>query len=229
MTNRVVALLPMKAHSARVKSKNFTTFAGKPLYQWMLSKLVAMDELDAIYINTDAHAELSAAGFEKFETRGKVVLRKRPDTICGDHVSMNLIIADDLANVDADTFVMTHTTNPLLSKDTVRRALTAYNEAVAAGTGDSLFTINRIQTRFYRADGSPVNHDPENLIRTQDLEPWFEENSNLYIFNHDSFAATNARIGQKPVLFETPRLESLDIDGPDDWILAESVAKGQQT
>ena len=140
MVSRVVALLPMKAHSARVKSKNFATFAGKPLYQWMLSKLVAMDELDAIYINTDAHAELSAAGFDTFETRGKVTLRKRPDEICGDHVSMNLIIADDLAHVDADTFVMTHTTNPLLSTDTVRRALAVYSEAVAAGTGDSLFT-----------------------------------------------------------------------------------------
>ncbi|MEL6644964.1 MAG: acylneuraminate cytidylyltransferase family protein [Pseudomonadota bacterium] len=228
MADRIVALLPMKAHSARVKSKNFAIFAGKPLYQWMLSTLIAMDEIDEIIINTDAHAELDAAGLGALNTRGKVRLRERPAEICGDHVSMNLVIADDLANVAADAYVMTHTTNPLLSGDTVRRALAAYSEAAKQGTADSLFTANRVQSRFYREDASPVNHDPNNLIRTQDLEPWFEENSNLYIFTRDSFAATQARIGEKPLLFETPKLESLDIDGPDDWALAESVALGQR-
>lgn len=227
MAHRVVALLPMKAHSARVKSKNFATFAGRPLYQWMLSTLIDMDEIDEIIINTDAEAKLGAAGFGTLETRGKVRLRQRPEEICGDHVSMNLVIADDLANVEADAYLMTHTTNPLLSSDTVRRALAAYQEGARSGTADSLFTANRVQSRFYRADASPVNHDPDNLIRTQDLEPWFEENSNLYIFTKASFAATGARIGKTPLLFETPKLESLDIDGPDDWALAEAVAMGQ--
>ena len=84
--------------------------------------------------------------------------------------------------------------------------------------------MNRIQTRFYREDGSPVNHDPDNLIRTQDLEPWFEENSNIYIFNRKSFASTDARIGSRPVMFTTPPLESIDIDNAEQWVLAEAVA-----
>jgi len=70
-----------------------------------------------------------------------------------------------------------------------------------------------------------VNHDPNNLIRTQDLEPWFEENSNLYIFSRESFAATHARIGQRPLLFETPRAESADIDDQEGWDIAETLAK----
>ena len=84
--------------------------------------------------------------------------------------------------------------------------------------------MNKFQTRFYREDGSAINHDPDNLIRTQDLEPWYEENSCLYLFSRQSFAATNARIGKRPVLFETPPLESADIDGPADWDLAELIA-----
>eukprot|EP00438_Fugacium_kawagutii_P011497 Skav204694 [mRNA] locus=scaffold7486:27538:27780:+ [translate_table: standard] len=71
---------------------------------------------------------------------------------------------------------------------------------------------------------SPVNHDPDNLVRTQDLEPWFEENSNLFIFNSESFSKTNARIGAKPAMYETPPLESIDIDTADQWMLAEAVA-----
>jgi CMP-N-acetylneuraminic acid synthetase len=70
-----------------------------------------------------------------------------------------------------------------------------------------------------------VNHDPDNLIRTQDLEPWFEENSNLYIFSAASFNATGARIGKLPKMFETKKLESADIDTPEDWNLVEALAQ----
>ena len=54
---------------------------------------------------------------------------------------------------------------------------------------------------------------------------WFEENSNLYIFSSDSFTATGARIGRQPLLFPTPALESVDIDGPDDWALAVALSR----
>jgi CMP-N-acetylneuraminic acid synthetase len=115
----------------------------------------------------------------------------------------------------------------MLRPETIRAALRAYRAGVADGTADSLFTVNKIQTRFYRADASPVNHEPDNLVQTQDLEPWFEENSNLFIFSRDSFASTNARIGRKPILHEMNKMEAVDIDTPEDWALAEAVASLQ--
>lgn len=223
-SSKVVALLPMKAHSARVKSKNFREFAGKPLFRWILDTLLSVDEIDKVVINTDARQILSDHGLNDGDAGGRVVLRDRKPEICGDLVSMNLVLGDDVENVEADTYLMTHTTNPLLSADAIRAALAKYREVTEQGAADSLFTVNRIQTRFYRDDMSPVNHDPDNLIRTQDLEPWFEENSNLYIFNRDSFARTQARIGAKPAMYETPPLESIDIDNADQWMLAEAVA-----
>ena len=69
-----------------------------------------------------------------------------------------------------------------------------------------------------------MNHDPNNLIRTQDLEPWFEENPKLYIFSPESFRSTNAHVGKKPLLLPTPRLESVDIDDQEGWNLAELIA-----
>ncbi|WP_421788181.1 acylneuraminate cytidylyltransferase family protein [Hyphobacterium sp.] len=223
-SSEVVALLPMKAHSARVKSKNFREFAGKPLFRWILDTLLSIEEIDRVVINTDARQILSDHGLNDGDAGGRVMLRDRKPEICGDLVSMNLVLADDVENVDADTYVMTHTTNPLLSADAIRAALGRYREVAADGRADSLFTVNRIQTRFYRDDMTPVNHDPDNLIRTQDLEPWFEENSNLYIFNRQSFAKTGARIGARPAMHETPPLESIDIDNADQWMLAEAVA-----
>lgn len=222
--HRLVALLPMKAHSERVSGKNFRLFAGKPLFRWILDTLLEIEEIDQVVINTDARQILFSHGIEDSE---RVLIRDRKEEICGDFVSMNAVLADDVDAVGSDAYLMTHTTNPLLSAATIRSAIVAYREGITSGC-DSLFSVNRFQTRFYRADGSAVNHDPQNLLRTQDLEPWYEENSNIYMFSRDSFREAKARIGSKPVLFETPPQESADIDDQMDWTSAEIFALSRQ-
>jgi CMP-N-acetylneuraminic acid synthetase len=219
--HRLVALLPLKGHSARVPGKNFRDFAGKPLVRHMLDTLLAIDDIEQVVINTDARDTLEALGVSALP---RVTIRDRRPEICGDFVSMNRVIEDDLQAIASDVYLMTHTTNPLLGSDTVTRALSAFYDASAAGRADSLFTVNRFQTRFYGEDGRAINHDPTVLVRTQDLEPWFEENSNLYIFTRASFAATGARIGARPMMFESPRIESVDIDDFEGWRLAEALA-----
>lgn len=219
---RIVALLPMKANSQRVKGKNFRNFCGKPLFRWILDTLLSIDEIDQVVINTDARQVLADNGLVE---GGRVVIRDRKPQLCGDDVSMNLVLADDVANVPADVYLMTHTTNPLVSAETLRKALATFREAQLSGRADSLFTVDKVQTRFYRADCSPVNHDPDNLIPTQNLEPWYEENSNLYIFTADSFKRTNARIGKRPMMYEGPYFESIDIDTQADWDFAEVAAR----
>lgn len=222
-SKRLTALLPMKAHSARVKSKNFRLIAGKPLFRWILDTLAATPEIDRIVINTDARAILVDNGLKDGDYDGKVLIRDRKPEICGDFVSMNLVIADDVENVESDYYLMTHTTNPLLSSAVISRMLAAFVETERKGEADSLFTVNRHQTRFYTPEGEAINHDPQNLIRTQDLPPYMEENSVCYLFTPKSFAKTKARIGEKPLLYVTPVLESIDIDEQADWFIAESI------
>ncbi|MGA2052899.1 MAG: hypothetical protein ABSH19_06280 [Opitutales bacterium] len=53
---RIVALLPIKAHSARVPGKNFKPLAGFPLFDWILRTLTALPEISQIVINTDARS-----------------------------------------------------------------------------------------------------------------------------------------------------------------------------
>lgn len=222
---KIVALLPMKANSVRVKGKNFRDFCGKPLFRWILDTLLSVEEIDQIVINTDARHILAENGLVDTD---RITIRDRKPEICGDHVSMNLVLADDLAHVPADLYLMTHTTNPLMSADTIRKAVAAFTQGQAAGKADSLFTVDKVQQRYYRADCSPVNHDPDNLIPTQELEPWFEENSNLYIFTAESFAKTKARIGKQPMMYEGPFFESIDIDTAADWDFAVVAARFMQ-
>lgn len=212
-----VALLPMKANSERIKGKNFKDFCGKPLFRWVLDNLIQEKRIEKVIINTDAKSILKDHGLIDSD---KIIVRERPKEICGDLVSMNKIIEDDVDNIHADTYLMTHTTNPLLSLNTINKALTLYQQSLE-NDFDSLFTVNKVQNRFYDENIKPLNHDPNNLVRTQDLPPWYEENSNLYVFSKSSFKSSNARIGNKPMILVTEPFESTDIDTPLDWELAE--------
>jgi len=193
------------------------------LFKWILDSLLACTEIDSVVINTDARKILSENGLTESE---RVLIRDRRPELVGDFTSMNLILEDDIKEVNADRYLMTHTTNPLLQPKTISAALKMYNDATNRGAHDSLFSVTKFQTRFYRGDGSPINHDPHTLVRTQDLDPWYEENSCLYVFSADSFASTSARIGKSPVLFEIPKSQAIDIDEEEDWFFASAIAKG---
>lgn len=222
MKNNVVALLPMKANSERVKGKNFKKFIDKPLFKWILDTLLSVSLIDKVVINTDARIILEENNL--FEN-DRILIRDRKLDLIGDFVSMNEIIKDDINNINSNLYLMTHTTNPFLSKTTINNAILTYNKLFKNNEIDSLFTVDKIQNRLYQFDGTPINHDPENLIRTQDLIPWYQENSNLYLFSKNSFNSTKARIGLKPFLYVTPKFESIDIDDENDWNFAEIVAQ----
>ena len=216
--HKLVALLPIKRNSERVKGKNFRQLGNKPLFRWILDELLKVQEIDLLVINTDAPDMFTD---DVIRNSDRVVIRERPPELCGDMVSMNLILESDMRAYPSAAYLMTHATNPFLTSNSLREA---YGEFQSQKEFDSMFSVNRIQTRFYREDGSAVNHDPNNLIRTQDLELWYEENSCFYYFTEESFRRTGARIGSKPKMFETSVLESFDIDDKDDWVISEAYA-----
>lgn len=214
----------MKGHSERVPLKNLRDFNGKPLYHAVLKTLLNCDKIDEVIINTDCEniTKDVASNF-----RSRVTVRNRPEEIRGDYVSMNKIIEDDLNHSNGNIYLQTHSTNPLLKVESINKAL---DKMVGLGDQcDSIFSVTKIQTRFYDKHGKAINHNPKELIRTQDLEPIFEENSCFYIFTKDSFNSSNKqRIGETPEMFEIDKIESIDIDTMEDFILAETVYKQRQ-
>jgi len=114
-----------------------------------------------------------------------------------------------------------------LTTETINRAIETYFDNL--DKYDSLFGVTKIQTRFYDKDVKPINHDFHNMLRTQDLEPYYEENSNFYIFSRDGFyKADKKRIGLKPNMYIMNKLEATDIDEPEDFILAELLYKNKE-
>lgn len=218
---KITALLPMKAHSARVPGKNMRDFCGQPLYHAVMRSLLGCRYIGQIVINTDGE-EIRRNALEHFGER--VVVHDRPENLRGDFVPMNDIIADDLSRLEGEHFLQTHSTNPLLRSESIDRAVERYLKALKEGY-NSLFSVTRFQTRLYDKDGNAINHDPEELLRTQDLPPVYEENSCIYIFSRDSFEMKQRRIGAAPLLFEISREEAIDIDEELDFRMAECLYK----
>lgn len=213
---RLVALLPMRATSERVLNKNLKPLGGQPLFRHILDTLLSLDEVSEVVINTDSPeiAELAS------KTDRKVTIVERPEHLRSGHTPMNAIIRHDLSVTQADWYLQTHATNPFLSSETIRAA---YRQLLADDSFDSLFSVTALQTRLWTSTGAAINHDPNVLLRTQDLEKVYEENSNMYFFRKESFQKRDNRIGERPRLFEVPRYEAWDIDDGFDFELAETL------
>ena len=218
---KIVALLPMKGNSERVPNKNLKEFSGKPLYHRVMDTLLSSNYINTVVVNTDSAAIKSDI---KVHYEDKVIIIDRPEEIIGDFVSMNKVIEYDIANVDADIYLQTHSTNPLFKTKSLNEAIEKMISLQKEGLFDSVFSVTKLQTRLYKSDGKPFNHNPEELLRTQDLKPLYEENSNFYIFSKESFIKSGGkRIGLNPYMFEIDKIEAIDIDEPQDFMIAEAI------
>lgn len=217
MTDSVVAFVPLKGHSSRVPGKNLRDFHGRPLFHVILETLLNANGVDGVYIDTDSDEIAASAG----SLTGVTVLRREMH-LEGDDVSVNLLIESFLRRVpDAEHILQTHATNPLLQALTIDAAVDAY---IADDTHDSLFAVTRCQARFYDGDMRAINHNPEELIPTQDLDPLYLENSNFYVFSRKSFELNDGRIGDDPNMFEMDPMESIDIDEEPDFEMAKALS-----
>jgi len=217
MKRKITALLFMKAHSERVPEKNIRKLCGKPLFHWILIALNESNVVNKVIINTDSE-EIAQNAQDNFD----VTIHMRPQhlqNIQSDEAYQ--IMSYDIDKIECDHFIQTHSTNPLLKGDTIKRAVDLYFKNLS--TYDSLFSVTPIQTRMYDNLGVPINHDPKKLVKTQNLPLIYEENSCIYLFNRNCFTQNKNRIGNNPLFFPTPKDESVDIDDEVDFLLAESI------
>jgi CMP-N-acetylneuraminic acid synthetase len=207
----IAALVPMRHHSQRVPGKNYRILAGKPLFHHILETLMAVPEIDRIAVDTDSDVVMNGLR----EDFPGVLIISRPEHLRPDGVPMNNVLEHDTTQVQADFYLQTHSTNPLLKPETVSRAIRTFLENFP--NYDSLFSVTRLQTRLYDETGKAINHDPSVLIQTQDLPPVYEENSCLYLFTRDNLVARHHRIGRHPLMFEVDSPEAWDIDDELDF------------
>ena len=219
---KIVALVPMRHHSQRVPGKNYRPLAGKPLYQHIVETLLAVPEIGGILVDTDSQPVMD--GLRRDFPQVQVI--DRPEGLRADTFSMNEILLHDTAQVEADFYLQTHSTNPLLRPETVRRAIQAF--LADYPVHDSLFSVTPLHTRLYDQHGHALNHDPKVLLQTQDLPPVYEENSCIYIFTRENLVRRHNRLGERPLLFVMDASEAWDIDEELDFTIADFLKKSQK-
>ena len=219
---KIAALVPMRHHSQRVPGKNYRPLAGKPLYQHIIETLLSVPEITSIMVDTDSAPVMD--GLRANFPQVKII--QRPENLRAPEIPMNEILAYDTAQVAADFYLQTHSTNPLLKAETISAAVQKFLGAYPAF--DSMFSVTRIQTRLWDSLTRAINHNPAILLQTQDLPPVFEENSCFYLFTRQNLLAKRNRLGERPLMFEISRQEAVDIDEEFDFQIADIMIRTLQ-
>lgn len=206
-----VAFVPIRLNSQRVENKNLRMLGDRPMMTYMLESLTKVGNIDEVYVYC------SNPSIKKFLPEGVKFLRRSESL--DQNTTLGREIYDAFTQeVDADLYILAHATSPFIRPTTIEQAVAA----VESGGYDSAFSAERIQT-FTWWQGEPLNYSLQNVPRTQDLEPIFVETSAFFIFGRDLWLNEHRRIGDRPYIAVTDRIESTDIDNPDDFLLAEAI------
>lgn len=210
---KTVAFVPMKLNNERVPGKNTKKFSnGIPLYRYILDALVKAESIDDIYVFC------SDIDFAK-EMPADVKYLLRSVELDQDSTKINEVMLSFANEIEADNYVLAHATAPFISSDTIDKAVAR----VTCDGCDSSMTVHKLQ-EFIWKDGKPVNYDPVEIPRTQDLPPYFIETTGLYVYKRGLIVNENRRIGNNPGLIEVSYIESIDINNPIDFDIADIVS-----
>ena len=208
---KTVAFVPIRLNSQRVEGKNLRLLGGRPLMTYLLDSLIKAENIDEVYVYC------SNPSIVEYLPEGVKFLQR--DERLDSNTTLGREIYDAFTQeVEADIYVLAHATSPFIRPATITDAV----NKVQSGEYDSAFSAEKIQT-FAWWQGEPLNYTFERVPRTQDLEPVYVETSAFFIFRKEVWCAKHKRIGDRPYISVTDRIESVDIDNGDDFLLAEAI------
>lgn len=208
---KVVAFVPIRLNSKRVVGKNLKMLGGKPLMQYILETLVKVNNIDEVYVYCSSEEVIP------YLPQG-VKFLKRSTVLDGDETLGKEIYEAFVKDVDADVYMLAHTTSPFIKAGTIENAI----DKVVNGGHDSSFSAQKIQT-FTWFNGKPLNYSLKDIPRTQTIEPVYVETSAFYIFRREVWTEMGQRIGNTPHMAIIDQIEGIDIDYPEDFEFASKV------
>jgi CMP-N-acetylneuraminic acid synthetase len=211
---KIVSFTPIKLNNQRLPGKNIAPLGPekKPLCSYLFNTLRNVDGLDGRYVFCSDDA------FRPYVPEWMTFL-KRDKSLDLPTVRGLQIIEAFLNMVEADVYMICHVTAPFIRAETISKAIAA----MRTGKYDSAFTAEFVQDYMWY-DGKPVNYDPSDIVTTQNLKPVCIEKGEVFIFTRELFKTHRRRIGFKPYIQEVSEFEAVDIDTPEDYEFAQSVA-----
>jgi CMP-N-acetylneuraminic acid synthetase len=225
MGDNISFFLPTRKGSERVINKNTKPFAGVSggILEVKLKQLLSTKLIDEIVLSTNDELTLQIAErYLKLDSRLKVIVR--PDDLCQSSTKLVDLISYVPSVVSGNHVIWGHVTTPLADEDVYDEGVRAYKNGLTAGY-DSLISVLPFQNFLLNSKGEVINKDSQNIRwpRTQDLLPLYEINHVMFIASKHIYQNQFDRVGQMPLLFEMGKVQSLDVDWEDDFLIAEAV------
>ena len=209
---KVVAFVPIKLNNQRTPGKNTKKFDdGTPLLTLFLKTLVEVKGLDSIYVFC------SDESIKEYLIQG-VNFLKRPEYLDTQKATPQNIIYEFMKRIDADVYAVCHCTSPFVKREHFEECI----KTAKSDDFDSSFTAERLQHLMW-TENKPLNFDPSNIPRTQDLPIYYSEISAMYAFKKEVFMKYKRRIGIHPHITVVSGIECVDIDYPEDFEIANAI------
>lgn len=215
---KITAVIPIRSGSQRVKDKNLRAFADTNLMELKIKNLLQVPELTSIVVNTNS--ELAIEIVNK-SYRGGVTTHPREEYYASSQCSGSEFFRHLGEVTDTDLFVYCPCTSPFIKPETVSQCI---NQFISTSDYDCLATVSSVK-EFLWLDGDPMNYDPAHAPNSQDLPDVVALNFGVTVVRKEDLIKNSNIIGKNPQFVKTSDIESIDIDTPLDFYIAEQLYK----
>ena len=216
---KITAVIPIRSGSQRVKDKNLRAFADTNLMELKIKNLLQVPELTSIVVNTNS--ELAIEIVNKSYRGGGVTTHRREEYYSSSQCSGSEFFRHLGEVTDTDLFVYCPCTSPFIKPETVSQCI---NQFISTSDYDCLATVSSVK-EFLWLDGDPMNYDPAHAPNSQDLPDVVALNFGVTVVRKEDLIKNSNIIGKNPQFVKTSDIESIDIDTPLDFYIAEQLYK----
>ena len=215
MKKKLVALVPVRKGSVRVKHKNIKPFGNTSLLELKINNLKKVTTIDEIIVNSDCDEMLGIA-----EKMG-VSTYKRDEYYARSIINNSDFFVHITQNTNSENIMYSPVTCPFIKVETYHDAIKKFNNFTNHDTLTAVFPINHHMWR----DGAPINYDPKNTPSSQDLPEIFGMSYGISIAPKELIISQKNLIGKKPYFYKLDEYEAVDIDTEVEFEFAEFLYK----
>ncbi|QOI97859.1 MAG: acylneuraminate cytidylyltransferase family protein [Flammeovirgaceae bacterium] len=212
MKRKIKALIPVRSGSLRVENKNIRPFCGSTLLEIRVRQLLSLSFLDGVVVSSNDSEMLRIARSMGAETH------QRDPYFASNTVSMSEVYENMASAMQCDDILYALVTTPLVRSESFNKAFELYH--TLPKEYDSITTVADVK-EFLILNGKPFNYDGKKIPRSQDLPDIMKLTFCISILPRDIMIEKKSCLGKSPYFFRLPQEESIDIDTPFDFKVAE--------
>jgi CMP-N,N'-diacetyllegionaminic acid synthase len=220
----IIAIIPARSNSKRIKNKNITLLNGKPLINYTIDASLSCKSVSKTIISTDNPEIIESLKVENID------IYKRPASLAQDETTLMPVIKDVLdstKNINSfDYFVLLQPTSPIRTSKHIQEAI----NFIIHENADSLISVVKVEKNPLKAfmiDKKGILHGVVNnsypFASAQFLPKCYYPNGAIYIKRISTFLKDNSFIDKTTIPYLMDAKDSIDIDTYSDLKLAEKI------